>query len=86
MADLSGLAKRLNLKLAILTVPTSAAQRCAEELVSAGIRGILNFAPIQLSVPKTTRVQNVDIAQSLAVLSHSITREGPSSVKDERRD
>jgi len=86
MADLPGLAKRLNIKLAILTVPTSAAQKCAEELVAAGIRGILNFAPIQLSVPKTTRVQNVDIAQSLAVLSHSIARDGAPAVRGGRRD
>ena len=74
MDEMPALVKQLKIKLAILTVPTSAAQHCADLLVSAGIRGILNFAPIQLSVPKTTIVQNVDIAQSLAVLSHSIAR------------
>ena len=74
MDELPALVKRLKIKLAILTVPTAAAQHCADLLVAAGIRGILNFAPIQLSVPKTAIVQNVDIAQSLAVLSHSIAR------------
>lgn len=74
MDELGALVRRLRIKLAILTVPTSAAQQCADLLVSAGIRGILNFAPIQISVPKSATVQNVDIAQSLAVLSHSIVR------------
>ncbi len=71
MDELAGLVKRLNLKLAILTVPAAAAQNCADLLVAAGIKGILNFAPIRLVVPKGVTVQTVDIAQSLAVLSHA---------------
>ena len=74
MDELAALVKRLKIQLAILTVPTSAAQGCADALVAAGIRGILNFAPIQLNVPRGVTVQNVDIAQSLAVLSHTIAR------------
>lgn len=74
MEDLTSLTKKLKLSLAILTVPADAAQSCADELVAAGIKGILNFAPILLSVPEGVTVQNVDIAQSLAVLSHSIAR------------
>ena len=42
--------------------------------MDAGIKGILNFSAIQLNVPKDVTVQNVDLAQSLAVLSHKITR------------
>ncbi len=74
MDELAALVRRLKIQLAILTVPTSAAQGCADALVAAGIRGILNFAPIQLNVPRGVTVQNVDIAQSLAVLSHTISR------------
>ena len=73
MEDLTRLVRRLKLKLGILTVPTAAAQKCADELVAAGIRGILSFCPIQIDVPKGVIVQNVDLAQSLAVLSHVIT-------------
>lgn len=73
MEDLTRLVRRLKLKLGILTVPTTAAQKCADELVAAGIRGILSFCPIQIDVPKGVIVQNVDLAQSLAVLSHVIT-------------
>ena len=73
MEDLTRLVRRLKLKLGILTVPTAAAQKGADELVAAGIRGILSFCPIQIDVPKGVIVQNVDLAQSLAVLSHVIT-------------
>lgn len=74
MDELAALTRRLKIQLAILTVPTPAAQGCADQLVAAGIKGILNFAPIQLTVPRGVTVQNVDIAQSLAVLSHTIVR------------
>ena len=72
--DLPRLAKRLKLKLGILTVPSSAAQACADNLVKAGFTGIWNFTTVQLDVPKNVTVQNVDLAQSLAVLSHTITK------------
>ena len=74
MNDLQTLAKELKISLAILTVPADSAQACADQLVASGVKGILNFSPILLSVPNDVVVQNVDIAQSLAVLSHTISR------------
>lgn len=73
MEDLPSMVSQLNLSIGIITVPSSAAQDCADRLIAAGIKAIWNFAPIQLSVPKNVTVQNVDLAQSLAVLSHSIS-------------
>jgi redox-sensing transcriptional repressor len=75
MEDLPRLVSRLQIKIGILTVPTSAAQECADKLVKAGIKGIWNFSPIQLEVPSGIIVQNVDLAQSLGVLSHAIARQ-----------
>lgn len=72
MQELSDLVHRLNLKLGILTVPKSAAQACANALIAADIRGIWNFTSAQLEVPAGVIVQNVDLAESLAVLSHAI--------------
>ncbi len=72
MQELPSLVKRLQIKLGILTVPQVAAQGCANMLVAAGIVGIWNFTPVQLTVPDGVIVQNVDLAQSLAVLSHTI--------------
>lgn len=74
MEDLPRLVRRLQIKIGILTVPNSAAQHCADALTAAGINGILNFTSVQLEVPAGVTVQNVDIAQSLAVLSHAITK------------
>ena len=76
LAEMARLVRRLKVHLAILTVPTAAAQACAETLVEAGVRGILNFSSAQLSVPEGVIVQNVDLAQPLAVLSHAIARQG----------
>ena len=73
MEDLPRFVKRMKIKLGILTVPNAAAQSCADQLVAAGIRGIWNFSSVQLEVPQGIVVQNVDLAQSLAILSHAIT-------------
>ena len=73
MEDLPRFVKRMKIKLGILTVPNAAAQSCADQLVAAGIRGIWNFSSVQLQVPQGIVVQNVDLAQSLAILSHTIT-------------
>jgi redox-sensing transcriptional repressor len=76
MEDLPRLVRRLQIKIGILTVPNSVAQECADQLVAAGIKGIWNFSSIQLEVPAGVTVQNVDLAQSLGVLSHTISHAG----------
>jgi len=47
-------------KIAILAVPASAAQEVTDVLVESGIRAILNYAPVILSVPPGVRVQYID--------------------------
>lgn len=59
-------------KMAILTVPASSAQEVANRLISCGISGILNFAPIVLSVPEEVMVNNVNVAIELENLSYFI--------------
>jgi redox-sensing transcriptional repressor len=49
-----------NVRLAMLAVPASAAQTVADQLVRAGVRGILNYAPINLRVPSDVLVQYID--------------------------
>lgn len=48
------------LKVAMLAVPAEKAQEVANQLVEAGIKGILNYAPINLTVPRDVRVQTID--------------------------
>ncbi|UJF15526.1 redox-sensing transcriptional repressor Rex [Jeotgalibaca sp. MA1X17-3] len=54
--------------VAILTVPQSVAQDAANTLIEAGVKGIMNFTPIRLSVPDHIRVQNVDLTNELQTL------------------
>ncbi|WP_448336385.1 redox-sensing transcriptional repressor Rex [Bellilinea sp.] len=51
---------QLGIKIAMLTVPAAVAQTVAEELVKAGIRAILNYAPISLNLPIGIHVENID--------------------------
>ena len=66
--------QRLKVKIGILTVPAEVAQQCADELIAAGVIGIWNFTPTKLIVPDNVTVQRVDLAASLALLSHEIAR------------
>ncbi len=60
-------------EVVILTVPASAAQEVADRAVTAGIRGILNFAPAQLHVPAGVFVQDVNMVMELEALSFDLT-------------
>lgn len=66
---LEGAIKKLDIKIAILTVPQEHAQAMADALVKAGIRAIWNFTPAHISVPANIAVRNENMASSLAVLS-----------------
>ena len=66
---------QLNADIAILTVPANHAQRVAEIAVESGAKAIWNFAPVQLEVKDGIVVENVNLASSLAVLSHRLNVE-----------
>jgi redox-sensing transcriptional repressor len=71
----SALAERvpaLGAELAVLTVPADTAQPVAEALVAAGIRGILNFAPVVLKLPRRVRLVTVDLAIQLEQLAFQV--------------
>jgi redox-sensing transcriptional repressor len=52
--------KQNRIKIAMLTAPASSAQEITDLLVKAGIKAILNYAPISLNVPGGVRVQYID--------------------------
>lgn len=62
--------KQKKIALAILTVPAEAAQEAAAKLAKAGIKGIMNFAPVNLSLPAAVKVINVDLTLELESLSY----------------
>ena len=74
MDKLAPLIRERNVKMAILTVPASAAQEVTNALVQCGITGILNLAPLVLEVPETVVVNNVNLAIELENLSYFVQR------------
>jgi redox-sensing transcriptional repressor len=71
-SKLTGLARR-DIDLAIIAVPAESAQDVADALVRAGIKGILNFSPKRIAVPKNVKVITIDIATDLARLPYYIS-------------
>ncbi|MDR2515895.1 MAG: CoA-binding protein [Spirochaetaceae bacterium] len=60
---------RFGIEIALLCVPADAAEAAAEKLAGAGIRGILNFAPVMLSLPAACVVRNVSVMDELRSLA-----------------
>lgn len=67
-AQLASVIEKQDLRIAVLTVPASAAQGITDTLVAAGIKAIWNFAPVNLTVPPGVIVQKEDISSGLAEL------------------
>lgn len=72
MEELADFIRDRGVKMAILTVPAEVAQEVTNDLVAAGITGILNFAPIVLHVPEEVMVNSVNLAIELENLSYFI--------------
>jgi len=64
--------KKRKINLAVIAVPRNAAQQTADALVKAGVKGILNFSPCYITVPKKVKVITIDIAMDLARLPYYI--------------
>lgn len=62
--------------IAILTVPSDSAQAVADTLVRAGIKAILNFAPIIVKVPPHIRIRQVELSSEMEVLAHYLNSQG----------
>jgi len=65
-----GLLKRRKITLGIVAVPRENAQEIADRLVEVGIKGILNFSPCYIDVPKKIKIITIDIAMDLARLPY----------------
>ncbi len=63
----------LNARIGLITTPPAWAQQVAQQLVEAGIRGILNFVPARIFVPDHVFVEYVDFFHHLYALSFNIT-------------
>lgn len=71
--DVEGMVERIKaegIKIAMLTVPAAAAQETADKLIQAGVRAILNYAPISLNVPSNVKVQYIDPSTHLQRMTY----------------
>ncbi len=83
MEDLDAVVAREGIATAILAVPALAAQRVADDLIAAGVRGLLNFAPAPLHVPPHTFAEDIDITTSLEKVAFFARRDGRAPAREE---
>jgi len=74
--EMDEVVKERDVHVGIITTPSSAAQSVANQLVLAGINGILNFAPIQIQVPNCCHVENVDFTIKLDSIAYHLSSTG----------
>jgi len=70
ISELNETIHKKDIKIGIITVPAREAPKIADMLVEAGIKGILNFAPVKIDVPKDVKLVNVDLSIQLEGLSY----------------
>ena len=73
IANMRQLLKEQDINIVILAVPGSAAQKTCDDVVAAGVRAILNFAPVSLKVPDEVILLNENMAIELEHLSFSLS-------------
>ena len=76
MDELEQFVRENNIDIAVLTIPKNSAIQVAERLAANGIKGIWNFAHVDLNVPQEIQVENVHLSDSLMKLTYNINRFG----------
>ncbi len=76
LEDLDAIVEREQVAIGVITTPATAAQRVAAQLVAAGVRSLLNFAPALIALPPEVTVRHVDLAAELQVLTFYGARGG----------
>ncbi len=78
ISDVRNMEKELHearIEMAIVAVPATVAQYIVDDVVNAGIRAILNFAPINLRVPEGVYLRNENMSMELEYLSFALVNE-----------
>src|SRR5690242_5268259 len=76
VSELEKDAAKQDFDIAVVATPAESAQAVVKQIVKAGIKAILNFAPIQLSVPSDVTVRTVNMAMELEGLSFALSNRG----------
>jgi redox-sensing transcriptional repressor len=81
MDELERVISEQNIEVAILTIPAPVAQSVTDRLLSADIKGILNFTPARLTVPSNVRVHHIDLAVELQALVYFL-KHYPTNIEE----
>lgn len=65
--------KKKKIEIVIIAVPAPAAQAVTDEFVRAGVKAILNFAPVKLSVPTSVKLRDIDLSTEIVNLTHFLS-------------
>lgn len=71
--DLAAEVKKRDIQIVVIAVPAAAAQQACDVAVEAGIKAILNFAPINLKVPNGVTLRTENMAMEIEFLSFTLT-------------
>ena len=77
LEELPDVSRLREIRLAILSVPADSAQKVADLAVSCGIRGVMNFAPLPLILPREVSVVAVDLSVQLEHLAYKVLNQTP---------
>lgn len=83
MDKINEIVRDKNIQIGILTVPAPAARATAEIAIQAGIKALLNFAPLSIKTPPGVICLQVDITSELKILSHFLSQHEESRPEEE---
>ncbi|NLV90900.1 MAG: redox-sensing transcriptional repressor Rex [Firmicutes bacterium] len=72
LSEMTEMIEQHQVRMAILTVPADAAQQVVDSMVDAGIKAILNFAPVKLTVPEDVELADEDLSLELQRLAYYV--------------
>lgn len=84
--NLAEVVNRENVEIVIIAVPAPAAERVLEEVTEAGVRAVLNFAPVHLNPKPGVKVKTVDLTISLESLSYFLANPSSDAVSVDTRE
>lgn len=79
VSRLPDVVRELGIGVAVIAVPASKAQEVADACATAGVRGILNFAPVPVRAPEGVYVLHVDLTMALETVAYFARREKQST-------
>lgn len=83
LAELEAVVRAQGISVGVITVPAASAQRVAETMLAAGVRGFLNFAPTPLHLPDGAYVEEMDITTSMETVAY-FARHLPGAANTEK--